>query len=92
MRTYQGMFEARARALASFWLTCWQTTPKLGKKAKTALDSAYSYLGGNAFGRDKRGRVTKDDAALTSEIAAAGLGSSEGSEYTPYVYYEIELP
>ncbi|KAL2259700.1 hypothetical protein VTK26DRAFT_6524 [Humicola hyalothermophila] len=69
-----------------------KTTPKLGKKTKAALDSAYSYLGGNAFGRDKRGRITKDDVSLTSEMAAAGLAASEGSDYTPYVYYEIELP
>lgn len=58
---------------------------------KAALDSAYSYLGGNAVGRDKKGRVTKDDASLASEMAAVGLGT-EGSEYTPYVYYEIEFP
>ncbi|KAH6649941.1 hypothetical protein F5144DRAFT_477556 [Chaetomium tenue] len=69
-----------------------KTTPKQAKKVKTALDSAYSYLGGNAFGRDKRGRVTKDDASLTSEMAAVGLGAAEGSEYTAYVYYEIEFP
>ncbi len=56
------------------------------------MDSAYSYLGGNAFGRDNRGRVTKDDSVLTSEMAAAGLGGAEGSEYTAYVYYEIDLP
>jgi V-type H+-transporting ATPase subunit C len=68
-----------------------KTTPKLVKKVKTALDSKYSYLGGNAFGRDKRGRVTKDDAALTSEMAAAGLPSGEGKEYTAYVYYEFEF-
>ncbi|KAI2622953.1 ATPase, V1 complex, subunit C [Hypomontagnella submonticulosa] len=68
------------------------TTPKLAKKVKTALDSSYSYLGGNAFGRDKRGRITKDDAALTSEMAAAGFGhGGEGNEYTAYVYYEFEL-
>lgn len=57
---------------------------------KANLDSRYSYLGGNAFGRDKRGRVTKDDAAMSSEMAAAGLG--EGNEYTAYVYYEVEFP
>lgn len=56
------------------------------------MDSAYSFLGGNAVGRDKRGRVTKDDASLTSEMAAAGLGVGEGSEYTPYVYYEFGFP
>ncbi|KAI1209476.1 ATPase, V1 complex, subunit C [Annulohypoxylon truncatum] len=68
------------------------TNTKLAKEVKAALDSSYSYLGGNAFGRDKRGRITKDDAALTSEMAAAGLGhGGEGNEYTAYVYYEFEL-
>ncbi|TGJ87626.1 hypothetical protein E0Z10_g1120 [Xylaria hypoxylon] len=68
------------------------TNYKLVKKVKIALDTAYSYLGGNAFGRDKRGKITKDDAALTSEIAAAGVGGhGEGNEYTAYVYYEFEL-
>jgi V-type H+-transporting ATPase subunit C len=42
-------------------------------------------------GRDKRGRITKDDAALSSEMAAAGLGHGENNEYTPYVYYEFEV-
>ncbi|XP_044714795.1 v-ATPase subunit C domain-containing protein [Hirsutella rhossiliensis] len=69
-----------------------KTTSKLAPKVKSALDLNYSYLGGNAFGRDKRGRVTKDDAAMTSEMAAAGLGTGEGQEYTAYVYYELELP
>ncbi|KAH8156917.1 hypothetical protein CIB48_g11330 [Xylaria polymorpha] len=60
-----------------------QTNSKLIKKVKTALDTAYSYLGGNAVGRDKRGKITKDDAALTSEMAAAGVGGhGEGNEYT----------
>ena len=69
-----------------------QTTTKLAPKVKTSLDANYSYLGGNAFGRDKRGRVTKDDAALSSEMAAAGLATGEGNEYTAYVYYSFELP
>jgi len=70
-----------------------KTTPKLAKKAKGSLDSTYSYLGGNAFGRDKKGRVTKDDSALSSEISAAGVGGhgGEGDEYTAYVYYEFEI-
>lgn len=59
---------------------------------KTSLDSTYSYLGGNAFGRDKKGKVVKDDAALSSEMAAAGLGVGEGNEYTAYVFYEFEFP
>ncbi|KAH8735422.1 V-ATPase subunit C [Ilyonectria robusta] len=69
-----------------------KTTSKLSPKVKTALDSNYSYLGGNAFGRDKRGKITKDDAELSSEMAAAGLGTGEGHEYTAYVYYEVEFP
>jgi V-type H+-transporting ATPase subunit C len=69
-----------------------QTTRKAASKVKANLDSSYAYLGGNAFGRDKRGRVTKDDASLTSDMAAAGLGVAEGSEYTAYVYYEFALP
>ncbi|KAI1190034.1 vacuolar ATP synthase-like protein subunit C 1 [Nemania serpens] len=69
-----------------------QTNSKLVKKAKTALDTKYAYLGGNAVGRDKKGKITKDDAALTSEMAAAGVGGhGEGNEYTAYVYYEFEL-
>ncbi|KAI0151850.1 vacuolar ATP synthase subunit C [Xylariaceae sp. FL1272] len=68
------------------------TNNKLVKKVKTSLDSSYSYLGGNAVGRDKRGRITKDDASLSSDMAAAGVGGhAEGSEYTAYVYYEFEL-
>jgi V-type H+-transporting ATPase subunit C len=37
--------------------------------------------------------VAKDDSALSSEMAAAGVGvlSGEGSEYTAYVYYEFEI-
>ncbi|KAL4727522.1 Vacuolar ATP synthase subunit C [Fusarium chlamydosporum] len=59
-----------------------KTTSKLSPKVKTALDSNYSFLGGNAFGRDKRGKITKDDAALSSEMAAAGFQTGEGHEYT----------
>jgi V-type H+-transporting ATPase subunit C len=69
-----------------------KTGPKLAPKIKKTLDSTYSYLGGNAIGRDKRGRVAKDDATLTSEMAAAGFGSGDGNEYTAYVYYEFEFP
>jgi V-type H+-transporting ATPase subunit C len=60
-----------------------KTNSKAISKVKTNLDKTYSYLGGNALGRDKRGRVTKDDATLSSDMAAAGLLSGEGHEYTP---------
>lgn len=39
--------------------------------------------------RDKKGKVTTDDSAMTSEMQAAGHG--DGSEYTPYVFYEFEV-
>ncbi|KAI9698977.1 MAG: Vacuolar ATP synthase subunit C [Candelina mexicana] len=67
-----------------------KTTPKLAKKAKRALDSSYSYLGGNAFGRDQKGRVTKDSSAISSDMQAAGHGGDDG-QYTAYVYYEFEV-
>ncbi|KAK8144762.1 Vacuolar ATP synthase subunit C [Beauveria asiatica] len=69
-----------------------KTTTKQSDKVKAALDNKYAFLGGNAFGRDKRGRVTKDDAAFSSEMAAAGLATGEGQEYTAYVYYQVEFP
>ncbi len=69
-----------------------QANAKSAKKAKISLDTTYSYLGGNAFGRDKKGKVTKDDSSLSSEMAAAGVGAGgEGSEYTAYVYYDFEI-
>jgi V-type H+-transporting ATPase subunit C len=64
-----------------------QTTPKQAKRAKSNLDSAYSYLAGNAFGRDKKGKIQKDDSAMSAEMQAQG----GGDEYTAYVYYEFEI-
>jgi hypothetical protein len=68
-------------------ITTQQTNPKLAKKVKSNLDNAYSYLAGNAFGRDKKGRVQKDDSQVQAEIQAA----HGGEEYTAYVYYEFEI-
>ncbi|KAK5172442.1 hypothetical protein BJ546DRAFT_845196 [Cryomyces antarcticus] len=65
-----------------------KTTPKLAKKVKASLDSTYSYLAGNAFGRDKKGRVAKDDSSMSSDMQAAG---HSGEDYTAYVYYEFEI-
>ncbi|KAI9766099.1 MAG: Vacuolar ATP synthase subunit C [Geoglossum simile] len=70
------------------------STPKLAKKAKFSLDSTYSYLGGNAFGRDKKGRIKTKDDSLSSDMAAMGIGGVHGGEdgeYTAYVYYEFEI-
>lgn len=60
-------------------------TSKQADRAKKNLDDKYSYLAGNAFGRDKKGRVKRDDP---SEMHAGGEGSAE---YTPYVFYEFEF-
>ncbi|EAW07754.1 H(+)-transporting V1 sector ATPase subunit C [Aspergillus clavatus NRRL 1] len=59
---------------------------KQADKAKRNLDEKYSYLAGNAFGRDKKGRVKRDDP---HEMQAGGEGG--GAEYTAYVYYEFEF-
>jgi len=67
-----------------------QTNAKLAKKAKASLDAQYSYLGGNAFGRDSKGRVKKDDQAMSTEMQAAGH-MGDGAEYTAFVYYEFEI-
>lgn len=67
-----------------------QTTPKLAKRVRSSLDSSYSYLGGNAFGRDKKGRVTKDDSSTSADMQAAGHGG-DGEEYSAYVFYEFEI-
>ncbi|RAK97053.1 H(+)-transporting V1 sector ATPase subunit C [Aspergillus ibericus CBS 121593] len=56
---------------------------KQADKAKRNLDDKYSYLAGNAFGRDKKGRVKRDDPG---EMHGEG-----GAEYTAYVYYEFEF-
>lgn len=54
------------------------------------MDVAFSYLGGNAFGRDKKGRVVKDDSAMSADMQAAGHMGDSG-DYSPYVCYEFEI-
>ncbi|EGD91701.1 hypothetical protein H112_00810 [Trichophyton rubrum D6] len=64
-----------------------KSTGKNVKKIKDALDSSYSYLGGNAFTRDKKGRVRKDDP---NEMQQVGVPDT-AAEYTAFVYYEFEV-
>jgi len=47
------------------------------------LDSAYNYLGGNAFGRDKNGNI-KDD------VGDLGAGMLGDTEYSAYCYFEFD--
>ncbi|KAI9682586.1 MAG: Vacuolar ATP synthase subunit C [Bathelium mastoideum] len=63
-----------------------KTNPKVIKKAKANLDTNFSYLGGNAFGRDKKGRVQQD---TNMGPEAAGMQGTE--DYTAYVYYEFSI-
>ncbi|KAL2872019.1 H(+)-transporting V1 sector ATPase subunit C [Aspergillus lucknowensis] len=58
---------------------------KQADRAKRNLDEKYSYLAGNAFGRDKKGRVKKEDP---NELHTVEGG---GAEYTAYVYYDFEF-
>ncbi|KAJ5794081.1 ATPase V1 complex subunit C [Penicillium paradoxum] len=60
-------------------------TTKQADRAKQNLENKYSYLAGNAFGRDKKGRVQRDDP---NEMHTGGEG---GADYTPYVFYEFEF-
>ncbi|PGH01351.1 V-type H+-transporting ATPase subunit C [Blastomyces parvus] len=66
-----------------------KTTNKQARKVKSLLDDSYSYLAGNAFGRDKKGRVRKDDPMDMQHVS--GAGESGAGEYTAYVYYEMEF-
>lgn len=59
-------------------------TTKQADRAKKNLEDKYSYLAGNAFGRDKKGRVKRDDP---NEMH----GAEGNAEYTPYVFYEFEF-
>jgi len=54
------------------------------------MDGAYSHLGGKAFGRDKKGRVTKDDSSTSADMQAAGH-TGDGGDYSAYVCYEFEI-
>ncbi|KAL2808771.1 hypothetical protein BJX63DRAFT_18902 [Aspergillus granulosus] len=58
---------------------------KQADKAKRNLDEKYSYLAGNAFGRDKKGRVKKEDPNELHAVEGAG------AEYTAYVSYDFEF-
>jgi len=66
----------------------YQTNNKLAPKAKAKLDANFSHLGGNAFGRDKKGKVAKDDSSTVNEMQSIGHGNEE---YHAYVFYEFEL-
>lgn len=67
---------------------CVQTDSKREKKVKQGLDENYSYLAGNAFGRDKKGRVKKDEGMVSADLLA---GAGDAAEYSAYVCYDIDV-
>jgi len=52
------------------------------------MDDAFNYLAGNALGRDKKGRITKDDSSTSADMQAAG---HQGDDYSAYVCYDFEV-
>jgi V-type H+-transporting ATPase subunit C len=70
-----------------------QTDRKRDAKARKGMDSEFAYLAGNAFGRDKKGRVKKDEGMGGSGGAdlVAGAGEVSGGEYSAYVVYTIDV-
>ncbi|ETI22112.1 hypothetical protein G647_06184 [Cladophialophora carrionii CBS 160.54] len=65
-----------------------KTDGKREKNVRKGLDNEYSYLAGNAFGRDKKGRVMKDEGMGQQDMVAGG---GEQGEYSAYVCYDIEV-
>ncbi|KAF3901386.1 hypothetical protein AA313_de0201791 [Arthrobotrys entomopaga] len=70
-----------------FVAACWVGRSKAIAKVRETLETQYAHLGGNAYGRDKKGKIVRKDDASVAELAA-GMG---GSEYTPFVEYYFEL-
>ncbi|RVX73133.1 hypothetical protein B0A52_02260 [Exophiala mesophila] len=65
-----------------------KTDSKREKKALQGLDSEYSYLAGNAFGKDKKGRPKKDEGSGGGDVVGA---AAEQADYSPYVLYSIDV-
>jgi V-type H+-transporting ATPase subunit C len=73
-----------------------QTDRKRSEKARKGMDSSFSYLAGNAFGRDSKGRVKKDEGMGGSGadlVAGAGgdAGGASGGDYAAFVCFEIDV-
>ncbi|SCU99971.1 LAMI_0G02036g1_1 [Lachancea mirantina] len=59
--------------------------PKNLSKCKTELVKEFGYLGGNAFSKDKSGKIKQNDASLHEYAAIVD------TDYEPFVMYTIEL-
>lgn len=59
--------------------------PKFLSKCKSELLDSFGYLGGNAFVKDKKGKINKGDTSLHQ------YASLVDTEYEPFVIYTITL-
>ncbi|KAI1630261.1 V-type H+-transporting ATPase subunit C [Exophiala viscosa] len=64
-----------------------KTDTKREKKVRQGLDDEYAYLAGNAFGRDSKGRLKKDEGLGGNDVATGG----EQADYSAYVCYGIDV-
>lgn len=60
--------------------------PKQLAQCKAELIEQFGYLGGNAFTRDKKGKINRNDSSLHE------YASLVDTEYEPFVLYSLELP
>lgn len=59
--------------------------PKALSKCKSELVQQFGYLGGNAFSKDKAGKIKQQDSSLHE------YASLVDTEYEPFVLYTVEL-
>lgn len=59
--------------------------PKTLSKCKAELVQQFGYLGGNAFSKDKAGKIKQQDSSLHE------YASLVDTEYEPFVMYTVEL-
>jgi V-type H+-transporting ATPase subunit C len=57
------------------------------------MDSEFAYLAGNAFGRDSKGRVKKDEGMSGggADLVAGAGSEGGGADYSAYVVYDIDV-
>ena len=74
-------------------LTFLQTDKKRDSRARKGLDSEFSYLAGNAFGRDSKGRPKKDEGMSGggAVLVAGAAGEGASGDYSAYVVYTIDV-
>lgn len=67
-----------------------QTDSKREKKSRQGMNEAFAYLAGNAFGRDKKGKIQKDAGMDKQDMMSGGAGG-DAMDYSAYVIYDLEI-